>query len=202
MARMVSGYTPAKLITGGQVGADSIAFRVHDELGIPLDGSLPSGLRRDDGKGAEIQEKYHLKESKGGFKSRDIENAQISDACVGFLCTKELTGKGTMQTLNVFVNDAYEFEKLEKPKTKNFLVIQGKRPVIVFWNVAEDTVEGMADELAKFLNEFRPKNLMISGSTESVWPGVEEHGAKLMMSAFKKNGYHKPADCETTQNSP
>lgn len=43
--------------------------------------------------------RYGLGESEGGYRTRDIENAAMADACVGFLCTKPKTGKGAAVAL-------------------------------------------------------------------------------------------------------
>eukprot|EP00035_Acanthoeca_spectabilis_P036453 m.39617 g.39617 ORF g.39617 m.39617 type:complete len:288 (-) comp7986_c0_seq1:432-1295(-) len=182
-------HVPLKFVSGGQVGADSIAFHVHDATGIAICGSFPKGCKRDDGRGAEFVSKYKMSVSTGGFSTRDKENAQISDAVVGFLCTKENTGKGTMQTVNIFVNGAYEFVVLTKPEGKNYAVLRGgQKPVIVFWDVDPTTVDEMSTALAGFFNEFRPASVMISGSTEGVWPGTEEFGTKVFLEALSKNG--------------
>jgi hypothetical protein len=94
-----------------------------------------------------------------------------------------------MQTLNTFVNGAYEFVVLQKPDDVDYLGIPAKsdehRPVLVFWNVRAEAVEAMASALADFLTTARPSALMISGSTEAVWPGTCEHGTAMVLRALE-----------------
>ena len=99
-----------------------------------------------------------------------------------------MTGKGTMQTANVFVNGEYEFVVLPKPENAYHLVIEphGKagRPVIVFWDISTERLSGFAAVLREFFNKYKPQSVMFSGSTETTWPGVERLGAQLLLLTF------------------
>ena len=92
-------HCPTRIVTGGQTGAHSIPFAVHDQLGLGITGFMPRNFERADNKGKEVAERYGLSEIDGGFRTRDKANAAISDACVAFLSTKPMTGKGTMSTV-------------------------------------------------------------------------------------------------------
>mmetsp|Transcript_9186 Transcript_9186/g.23575 ORF Transcript_9186/g.23575 Transcript_9186/m.23575 type:complete len:251 (-) Transcript_9186:97-849(-) len=188
-------YCPTTFVTGGQTGADSIALRVHDATNIPVQGNMPKGFKRSDGDGKKVAARYGLKESGGGYSTRDKENATMSSACIGFLVTQPMTGKGTMQTVNCFTNGKYEFVVIQKPADADHLVIPPRspkaRPVIVFWNVRAESVEMMAAALAQWFNKFRPPHVMISGSTHEVWPASEEYGTQVVLRALSLKG-HQP----------
>ena len=101
-----------------------------------------------------------------GYKTRDCLNAAMSDACVAFLTTLPKTGKGTMQTVNLFVNGSYDFVVLQKPKDQDWKVLsptRGGRPVIVFWNLCEEAINGFTIPLRCFMDKYQPRRLMFSG---------------------------------------
>lgn len=177
-------FRPKCFVTGGQNGADSIPFSIHDNLNIKIKGYMPEEFKRDDNNGKEIARRYGLKEGKGGFKWRDKKNASLSNACIAFLTTKPNTGKGTMQTVNIFVNGIYDFIKLKKPLKKNYKIIKPKnnkgRPVIIFWDISEKLIPEFSKVLRKFLNLYKPNNVMITGSTEKIYPNIEKRGVKLL----------------------
>ena len=188
----MSTWKPENFITGGQTGGDSIPLRIHDVTGCLLKGNMPKGYKRDDGNGEKTANKYGLGLSEGGFGTKDRENAGISDAIVGFLTTKPMTGKGTMQTVNMFVEDgseeSYKFVILTKPENRNFLVMppmnENSRPALIFWDVGAENVEEFSQVLSQFLNTYQPINLMVSGSTEKIWPGTETFGTSVFLKAF------------------
>uniref|UniRef100_A0A7S4R2V4 Uncharacterized protein n=1 Tax=Alexandrium monilatum TaxID=311494 RepID=A0A7S4R2V4_9DINO len=182
-----SRFCPEVFVTGGQTGADSIPFTVYRRLGASVAGYLPQGFKRNDGRGREIAEEHGLQEGEGGYSWRDKANAAQSDACLAFLTTKPLTGRGTMQTVNSFVNGEYAFVVLAKPEAADHLAIapaeRGRRPVLVLWNISEERLDSFAEVLCGWLGQFRPRRLMFSGMVEDTWPGVERLGAELLLRA-------------------
>jgi len=183
-------WRPLCFVSGGQTGADSIAFPVYRTLGISVQGYMPKGYKRDDGRGQEVAQKHGLMESDGGFGTRDRQNAAQSDACLGFLTTLPMTSRGTMQTARIFTHGKYEFvaSDYQKPEVEDFLVIapqkEGFRPVILFWDISEEKLHTFSSSLIQFLKEYTPSRLMLSGPLESTWPGMEELGAKLLTLTF------------------
>lgn len=120
---------PEFLISGGQTGADSIALSVWERLreaqptwGIGLRGYMPRGCLRSDGEGHAILQRYGLWEGEGGHKWRDCANAGMSDVLVAFLSSAPMTGRGTMSTVNVFLNGRHDFVPLAKPEDCDFAI--------------------------------------------------------------------------------
>lgn len=316
-------FRPRYFITGGQTGADSIPLSVYRELGLQVRGYLPRDARRADGKGWDVIQAHEgLWEGWGGHAWRDWANAGMSDALVAFLTTKPKTGKGTMSTVNVFVNGEFKMEVLRKPDAEDWMVIApvclaqnddqsvvesdqrapaganpssntpniekgettiqlldeetgngtttvvaevykrkrrwgrgaqqktpeaklstvtkadvnqkevvdagreiclsndehavtagrelksfkgkkdfpwshmrpkyesadpdviGRRPVLIFWDLTPDKIVANAEILRKFLNRWRPDNLMFSGPLETTWPNIEVLGAQLLRIAL------------------
>ena len=146
---------------------------------------MPRKFERADNKGKEVAERYGLSEIDGGFRTRDKANAAISDACVAFLSTKPMTGKGTMSTINMFVENEHKFVVLTKPDDADYLIIrkgiQALKPAIVFWDISDDKLQTFTCALQDWLDEWQPSSLMVSGPLEETQPGIERLGATLMM---------------------
>jgi len=199
---MQEQHKPAFFVTGGEVGADSIPFECHAELGIGVTGYMPEGFKRSDGRGKEIADKYGLKEGKGSYPWRDEANARSSDALLGFLSTLPLTGRGTMQTASVFIRDFYRrvdktWEPIAMPKDMDFphLVYRPTeeekfpiKPVLIIWDLNESNVDEYAKITRGFLNEFKPRKLMVSGPTASTDPNITKNGADLLRKVFYEGG--------------
>eukprot|EP00746_Dinoflagellata_sp_MGD_P166139 gnl/MRDRNA2_/MRDRNA2_95843_c0_seq1.p1 gnl/MRDRNA2_/MRDRNA2_95843_c0~~gnl/MRDRNA2_/MRDRNA2_95843_c0_seq1.p1 ORF type:complete len:563 (+),score=116.60 gnl/MRDRNA2_/MRDRNA2_95843_c0_seq1:71-1759(+) len=186
---MDSAFKPNQFVSGGQTGGDSVPFPVYEELGVKLVGFMPNNFKRDDGCGRQIAERHGLQEGEGGYKWRDKANAALADALVGFLTTLPLTGRGTMQTANIFVAGEYDFVKIEKPMDVDHLEISPRgehgRPVLIFWDISTDRIGSFAEVLRAFLEKYRPKSLMFSGPVEKTWPGMEHLGAEMLRRAFQ-----------------
>ena len=183
-------FKPQLFVTGGQTGADSIPLSVYRDLGVGVTGWMPRGFLRDDGRGSEVAQQHGLREGEGSYGWRDRANAAESDACLALLTTKPRTGKGTMQTVNIFVNGEHEFVVLTKPSAADYLVIPApaghpwRRPVLVFWDITEAKLVAFAEVLRGWLATFRPARLMLAGPLETSWPGIERLGAKLLVRAL------------------
>eukprot|EP00121_Abeoforma_whisleri_P012414 Awhi_evm1s11457 len=115
-------FKPSYFITGGQNGADSIPFSIYKELGIGLHGYMPSGFKRDSGDGKTVAQNYGLWEGEGSYKWRDVANVSLSDACIAFLSSAPLTGRGTMSTINVFLTGEYSLNDYVKKMLSNITV--------------------------------------------------------------------------------
>jgi len=110
---------------------------------------------------------------------RDKKNEEMSDALIVFLVDRPLTGKGSLSTLNKFRSGQYGFQEIPKPKGADFLIVRGKKPSLIFWDIELEKLEQFSQVLGDFVNQYRPKSLMIAGSTASTNPQVEELGAAL-----------------------
>ncbi len=71
----------AKIISGGQTGADRAALDAGMESGFPIGGSCPAGRLAEDGP---IDLKYPLEEIEGGYESRTRKNVEDSDGTAIF----------------------------------------------------------------------------------------------------------------------
>jgi len=72
----------AKIISGGQTGADRAALDFAIERGMPLGGWCPAGLKSEDGP---IDRRYQLKETPSiGYVQRTEWNVRDSDGTVVF----------------------------------------------------------------------------------------------------------------------
>lgn len=191
---LCTGEKPKFFVTGGQTGADSIPILCYEELGIKLAGYVPNGYKRDDGKGKEIAVKHGLVEGEGGYSWKDKKNEKISDALLCFLVSKPKTGKGSMQTVNLFVAGEHKFVVLEKPDMDvPFMQFGpaglwhsrfGHKPVLVLWDVDEDNYKKYVRIVGGFFSIHSPKSLMFAGSTEATDPTIASVGAKLIKEVY------------------
>jgi hypothetical protein len=87
---------PARIISGGQTGADRAALDFAIAAGIPHGGWCPRGRRATDGP---IPARYHLRETESaGYLSRTKQNVRDADATVVFTLAPAATG-GSAKTL-------------------------------------------------------------------------------------------------------
>lgn len=181
-----------RFVSGGQTGADSGPITVYKRLKLEMVGFMPRNFGRDDGEGRSFAAAHGLIEGEGGFAWRDKANAQLADAVCGFLLTQPKTGKGTTKTINLFVCNEYAYKPFEKPANANFLVIPPRRkesrPCILFWDIDEEQAEDFAPVLRQFLIDFKVKSLMVSGSKEATYPGMEEACARLFLHTLAESG--------------
>ena len=111
-------HKPLFFISGASTGADSIPFTIYKELNIQLKGYIPFEFARNDGEGPKIAKEHGFWEGKnckrlGRFGWRDCANSGLSDCCVAFLVDKPRTGRGTLSTVNMFVNGSFELVPYE-----------------------------------------------------------------------------------------
>jgi hypothetical protein len=71
----------AKIISGGQTGADRAALDAGKESGFPIGGSCPAGRMAEDGP---IDFSYPLEEIEGGYEARTRKNVEDADGTVIF----------------------------------------------------------------------------------------------------------------------
>lgn len=145
----------ARIVSGGQTGADRGALDFAIKHGYPHGGWAPHGCVAEDGI---IPIKYQLKEmAEGGYRQRTRRNVQDSDATL-IVNLGELDG-GTLAT-RVFA------EKLGKP----CLIVQ-----------VDSGVSGNIVEMViNWLNLHQVKTLNVAGPRESKRPGMHQHTIELL----------------------
>lgn len=138
---------PAKIISGGQTGADRAGLDFAIEMGLAHGGWCPRGRRSDDGT---VPLKYQLVETpKFGYETRTEWNARDSDATVIFnLLPKSSAGTGaTIQGC--------------KRHNKPFLLLRSGG-------------DGAGDLLARFIGEHAPAVLNVAGHRSRLCPEIEQ----------------------------
>jgi len=203
---MNNTHKPRKFVTGANVGADSIPLECYREIGsIEIEGYMPKGFLRDDGKGEEVAKEHGLIETEGGYSTKDIKNAEMSDALLAFLVSKPMTGKGTMQTASMFIRGFYNkvdetrdstykiwvpIEKPDEPTKgltfKTFYPPEtALKPVLVIWDLSKENMELAAERVRLFLDKWKPETLMFSGPTLATQPDITELGVELMKKVYE-----------------
>lgn len=195
----MSHFKPCTFITGGENGADSIPFTISREFDIKVEGWMPKGFKRSDGMGEKIAKEFTgMRESPhDSFALKDIKNAGMSDALIGFLTSKPKTGKGTMQTAGTFIRGWYRRKDkswipIKMPECEGGLYIkefnpekkESLKPVLLIWDLTEDNYQLLSHRVTSFIDKYKPERLMISGPTHSTSPDILELGIKLFRKVF------------------
>lgn len=160
--RASGAYTgPAKIISGGQTGADRGGLDAAIDLGIVHGGWCPWRRRAEDGA---VPDRYQLTETTSGlYHPRTIANVRGADATVLVVRSARDLTPGTASTL-----------KICKQVGRPWLVVSiapGKGPIA-------------AQCLAGWLIDKAPHVLNIAGSRESSSPGLQADTRVLLVSAL------------------
>lgn len=148
----------ARIVAGGQTGADRGGLDAAIELGIPHGGSCPRGRRAEDGR---IPERYHLEETNSwGYHLRTRRNVLDSDATVVF-------SRGSLTTGSAL--------------TYHLAVDHGKPVLHIDLDscLATSTLRG-------WLASTKPLVLNVAGQRESRCPGIQEAVRKMLVAVLRE----------------
>jgi hypothetical protein len=149
----------AKIISGGQTGADRAALDWAIQRGAPHGGWCPKGRRAEDGA---IARRYQLVETPSDDYSQRTEwNVRDSDATAVFSIKKALRG-GSLLTV--------EFAD------------QYNKPIIHLRQ--QDEQANHAQELRSFIEKFGISVLNVAGPRESDEPGVYQFVSRILDQAL------------------
>lgn len=155
---------PAKIISGGQTGADRAALDAAIYMGIPHGGNCPKGRPAEDGV---LHERYQLTETESeGYRQRTKRNVLDSDGTL-ILNLGEFDG-GTMSTERFT-------DKLAKP----CLTIQLDSP---------GSIEHKVHCIRAWIEANQIKTLNVAGPRESKRPGIYQQSYKLLTQLLKRPG--------------
>jgi len=150
----VSGFRPAKIISGGQTGVDRAALDVAIELGIPHGGWCPLGRLAEDGT---IPQHYQLRETDSpDYAVRTERNVEEADATL-ILCRGRPTG-GTELTRQLAMRCGKPVRVVdlssrpEVSKTRRWLRVYG-RGVLNVAGPRESQSPGIGAEAAQYLRK-------------------------------------------------
>lgn len=148
----------AKIISGGQTGADRGGLDAAIVLGIPHGGYCPRGRRAEDGR---IPLKYGLIETIGAnYYARTSENVALADATFIFARNADSLERGSLLTRE--------------------LAEHARKPFAVF-GVFEPEVDRA---VKRWLARVRPVVLNIAGNRESVTPGIQAAVRNVLIAAL------------------
>ncbi|MHB8763295.1 MAG: putative molybdenum carrier protein [Deferrisomatales bacterium] len=148
----------AKIVSGGQTGADRAALDVALELGIPVGGWCPRGRLAEDGR---VPARYTLRETTSDkYPQRTEWNVRDADATL--VCTRGRPGRGTALTIRLA-------EKLRKPCR------------------VVDPAAGDPAAVAAWLATHRVRVLNVAGPRESNSPGVHAEVAAFLRAVLASN---------------
>lgn len=152
----------AKVITGGQTGADRGALEAARAAGIPTGGWIPKGFLTEDGPEPQLAE-FGLKETEDAdYAKRTRRN--VAEA-TGVLWFGNPHSPGGRCTLGACVDEAVD----------SFVVLSKSKP------------RDVADWIRGYLydSETGPVVLMVAGNRESKQPGIGLHVERFMGEVFR-----------------
>ena len=155
----------AKVISGGQTGADEAGVKVARWLRIPTGGTMPKGWRTQDGPRPEYADRYGMIEhTSSGYGPRTFVNVADADLTLRIAC--DFGSAGELLT-------AKACAKLGKPSVDVHVVIRDARRPVQTFEVDEFEVEGaIATILATSRLLGRPIVLNVAGNSDKTAPGM------------------------------
>lgn len=165
-SELVKMYSVKSIISAGQTGADYGALLAAKELNLDIQGYANSGYRTENGPNYELRDLFKLNEnSKTSYADTDRKNVNLADAVLAFRYRIPNTGRGTECTVNYAITKKYKHEILDNKN--DYEVYQGKKPVIVFWDLNGSNLEKFSQFLKEFILQYQPGSLMITGPCQS-----------------------------------
>ena len=153
----------ARIISGGQTGADQGGLLAGRELGIPTGGTAPKDWRTETGPEEALLRSFGLVEcAEPGYDARTRQN--VVDADGTLLLGNYATG-GSALTMQVV-------RELGKPVFHVPFPVQGA------------TADSLIAEFREWLDLHRIRILNVAGNRESQNPGLQEHTRRFMISAL------------------
>lgn len=152
----------ARIISGGQTGADRAALDAALALAFPIGGSCPVGRMAEDGP---LAERYTLTEIGGGYRQRTRQNVVDADATAIFY--QAYPRGGTEATLLFCIRQ-------QKPyKLIDMSLLQPARSAAL---------------LAEFVGEHRVTVLNVAGPRASACPQAYEHVRRAIELTLERLG--------------
>jgi len=136
----------AKIISGGQTGADRAALDAGMESRFPIGGSCPAGRMAEDGI---IDLRYPLDEMEGGYESRTKKNVEDSDGTAIFY--EGFLHGGTDKTLDFCI-------ELKKPYILVDIDLLGPDEAV--------------NKVTSFISDYRIRVLNVAGPRQSQCPSI------------------------------
>ncbi len=152
--------TLAKVISGGQTGADRGALIAACAAGIATGGWMPRGFRAHDGTHPEFAERYGIQETTSPrYPPRTALNVKESDGTIRF--ATDWNSPGELLTLELC-------RKLGKPQL----------------DVTPGSEVAPAD-VAKWIAANNIRVLNVAGNAERTSPGIQEYVAEFLSEVFR-----------------
>lgn len=153
----------AKVISGGQTGADQGALRAAKAAGIPTGGFAPLGWLTEDGPAPWLDDGFGLCELQwGGYPERTRENVREATGLVWFGNPYSPGGKLTLSCCH-------------DRGVPYFVVLD--------WSTPRDVADWIHGHLIE--GETGPVVLMVAGNRESKSPGIGARVEKFMSEVFR-----------------
>lgn len=154
-------HLPARIVSGGQTGADRGGLEAALLLGIDHGGWCPLGRRAEEGP---IPEHFELKETEtADYSVRTRLNVRDSDATVLFTRGEPKGGSALTARLA---------DEMERP--------------LLHVDLEKLDVEDAVEKLLEWLDEHRPRILNVAGSRESQSPGIGKLTRQTLVLALEE----------------
>jgi hypothetical protein len=150
----------ARIVSGGQTGADRGGLDAAIELGLPHGGFCPKGRLAEDGV---VPARYALEETESAeYEVRTRKNVEASDATVVFT-HGALTGGSALT--------ARHAKSVGRP--------------LLWVDLVATTTERAVTELRDFVERTGARTLNVAGARESHAPGIAEQVRRVVRAALR-----------------
>ena len=151
----------AKIISGGQTGADRAALDAGMESSFPIGGNCPAGRKAEDGI---IDLRYPLDEMNGGYESRTLKNVVDSDGTAIFY--EGYLHGGTEKTLDFC-----------KESAKPYILI----------DIDLLGLDEAANKVTAFISDYNIRVLNVAGPRQSQCPSIYKYVKIAMNGVIAKS---------------
>lgn len=161
----MSDHALAKVISGGQTGADEAGVKVARWLRIPTGGTMPKGWRTQDGPRPEYADRYGMVEhTSTGYGPRTFVNVADADLTLRLAC--DFGSAGELLT-------AKACAKLGKPVVDVHVTIRDARRPVQSFEVDEFELEAAIAAIRDLSAKIgRPIVVNVAGNSDRTAPGM------------------------------
>lgn len=155
----------AKVISGGQTGADEAGVFVAKEFAIPTGGTMPAGFLTQDGPRPDFATRYSMVEHKSAsYGPRTFVNAHDADITLRIAATFESAGEKLT---------AKACASAKKPHVDVLVKIDATKRVRVEYEVDYAQIEAAGQRIVEEARKLgRPVVLNVAGNSEKTAKGI------------------------------
>jgi hypothetical protein len=166
-------------IANGSLGVDKALHNVCKELGFNSYGYVPDYWNYD-------EKIYTFRKIKDATQNDcDVKAINDADSLIAFRINAKKTGRAVEKLVTYINTGKYEWKKFQKPENSSFQYFKEKKPILIIWDLSEESIPESATKIKEFLNKNKISKIMVSGPIESTWKLHNLDGENLIKKVFR-----------------